>query len=118
MGEVPNVEWTPDVKVHLLNPGQLFKDGYNVTLAREGAMVVDLKDRTVIQVSERGNTYPFELLTMPAAVTHRTYSILTDEDHARMLENPPMALLAKTNVDLMRWHQRLGHLSLIMELSL
>jgi hypothetical protein len=31
VGEVPNVEWTPDVKVHLLNPGQLFKEGYNPT---------------------------------------------------------------------------------------
>jgi hypothetical protein len=29
-GEIPNVEWTPGVKVRPLNPGQLFKDRYNV----------------------------------------------------------------------------------------
>jgi hypothetical protein len=28
IGEVPNIEWTPEIKVHLLNPGQLFKDGF------------------------------------------------------------------------------------------
>jgi hypothetical protein len=81
-------------------------------------MVVDPKDQTIIQVSECRNIYPFELLTVPASVTHRTYSTLTDEDHARMLENPPIALLAKMKVDLMRWHQCLSHLNMDMVMKL
>jgi hypothetical protein len=41
VGAMPNVKWTPDVKVHLLNLGQLFKDRYSVALDREGAMITD-----------------------------------------------------------------------------
>jgi hypothetical protein len=94
-----------------LNPGQLFKDGYNVTLAREGMTIIDLNDQTIIQVSKCGNTYPFDLLTMPASTTHHTYSTLTDEDHAKMLANPLIAQSAKMKVNSMRWHQHLGHLN-------
>ena len=97
--------------MRLLNPGQLFKDRYNVTLAREGVTVIDPKDQTVIQVSEHGNMYPFELLTMPAFVAHRTYSTLTDEDLAKMLENLPAVFSVRTKADMMRWHQCLGHLN-------
>jgi hypothetical protein len=41
IGEVLNVEWMPDVKVRLLNLGQLFKDGYSMSLAKNGATVTD-----------------------------------------------------------------------------
>jgi hypothetical protein len=41
IAEVPNVEWTPDVRVQLLNPSQLFKDGYDIMLAKDGAKVLD-----------------------------------------------------------------------------
>jgi hypothetical protein len=55
IGEVPNVEWTPEVKVRLLNPGQLFKDGFSVSLAKEGATVIDPNKRTLAIVREKGN---------------------------------------------------------------
>jgi hypothetical protein len=47
LSKIPNVEWTPGVKVQLLNPGQLFKDGYNVLLMKEGATVIDPKNHTL-----------------------------------------------------------------------
>jgi hypothetical protein len=56
LGEIPNVEWTPGVKVRLLNPGQLFKDGYNVLLMKEGASVIDPENCTLMKVNEHGTS--------------------------------------------------------------
>jgi hypothetical protein len=93
------------LKVQLLNPGKLFKDGYNILLAKDGAKVTDSKDCTAMQVSERGNVYPFDLLTLAASATHHTYSTLLEEEHGALLEDVPVAMSVKTRTNLMCWHQ-------------
>jgi hypothetical protein len=112
VGEVPNVEWTPDVKVCLLNPGQLFKDGYDVSLAKDGATVIDPNQRTVMQVRERGNVYPFDLLTLESPTAQINYSVETDDELALRLGDDVIAMYTRPGTDLMRWHQRLGHLNM------
>jgi hypothetical protein len=108
MGEIPNVEWTPEVKVRLLNPAQLFKNGYDVTLDKGGATIKDPQGRIIIKVNERGNVYPFNLHTVAADSV--SYSVLTDEELDNRLEKVPVAYSANSTCNLMRWHQRLGHL--------
>jgi hypothetical protein len=77
--EVPNIEWMPDVKVHLLNPGQLFKDGYSVSLAKEGATIIDPNQQTIMNVKECSNVYPFKLHTLESPSAHN-YSAQSDDE--------------------------------------
>jgi hypothetical protein len=65
------------VKVHLLNPDQLFKDGYSISLFKEGTTIIDPNQRTVVNVKECGNIYPFDLHTLESLTVHN-YSALSD----------------------------------------
>jgi hypothetical protein len=105
------VEWTPDVKVRLLNPGQLFKDGFKVLLAKEGAPVIDLNQQMIVQVREHGNIYLFDLCTLETSPVRQNYSSLSDDELACQLDNNAVALYTKSAVDMMHWHQHLGHLN-------
>jgi hypothetical protein len=92
IGEVPNVEWMPDMKVRLLNPGQLFKDSYHISLAKEGATVIDPNQRTVMHIKEHGNVYPFDLHTLESPTTHANYSAISDEELAQRLQDEAIAM--------------------------
>jgi hypothetical protein len=60
---------------------------------------------------EQGNVYPFTLHTLVSSSTQQNYSTLSDDELAQALDDNPLALIAKAPVDLMHWHQRLGHLN-------
>jgi hypothetical protein len=105
LSEIPNVKWTPGVKVRLLNPGQLFKDGYNVLLMKEGATVIDPKNQTLMKVNECGNIYPFKLSTIAVSSSLCSYSTLSDNKLSKKLDESPLAMLVKMKTDLMWWHQ-------------
>jgi hypothetical protein len=108
VGEIPNVEWTPEVKVRLLNPAQLFKNGYNVTLDKGGVTIKDPQGHIIIKVNECGNVYPFNLHTV--AADSISYSVLTDEELNNYLEKVLVAYLENSMCNLMCWHQWLSHL--------
>jgi hypothetical protein len=52
ISEILNVEWTPEVQVHLLNPAQFFKDGFEVMLEKGGAIIKDSQKHIIIKVNE------------------------------------------------------------------
>jgi len=54
-----NVEWVPDVQARLLNPGQLFKDGFRVEIYKTGTIVRSPEGQVIIQAEEQANVYPF-----------------------------------------------------------
>jgi hypothetical protein len=110
IGAMPNVEWTPNVKVHLLNPGQLFKDGYSVALDREEVMITNPNLQKIMHIKEHGNVYPFELCILVSTPLQISYSSITDKELAHRLDDNPVALHAKEARNMMRWHQCLGHL--------
>jgi hypothetical protein len=91
----------PGVKVQLLNPGQLFKDGDNVILTKEGATVIDPNNHTLMKVDEHGNIYPFELSTIAVSPSLCSYSTLSDDEISEKLDKSPLTMSVKMMTDLM-----------------
>ena len=58
VGEIPHVQWAPEIHTHLFSPGQLIKDGFTVTLHRSGCTILDTKRRLVADICEKSNIYP------------------------------------------------------------
>jgi hypothetical protein len=95
------MEWTPDVKVCLLNPRQLFKDRYNVILVKDGATVTDPNWHTILRVRECGNVYPFELLTLVSLPARQNYAMVSEDKLKARLNEQPMAMQVRLAADLM-----------------
>lgn len=112
--EVPHVQWVPGIYTHLFSPGQLIKDGFTVNLHKDGCTVKDPANRLLADVRERGNTYPANFsivqpdspLPIAQAIVEPTKTELEDR-----LDEAVLALTVKPDHDVMKWHQRLGHLN-------
>ena len=81
-----------------------------VNLHKNRCTVKDPENRLLAEVCEKGNTYPahFSIVQPPTQLPMiQTVSDPTDE----RLDDAVMSLTEKTDNDVMRWHQRLGHLN-------
>jgi gag-polypeptide of LTR copia-type/Pol polyprotein, beta-barrel domain len=113
-GEIPHVQWAPDIHTHLFSPGQLIKDGFTVTLHSMGCTVVDPKKRLLADVREKGNIYlvNFTIIKSGDLQMVSAFEEPTSDELADRLDNALYAFAGKESErDIMRWHQQLGHLN-------
>jgi hypothetical protein len=72
---------------------------------------VDPNQQRIVRVKECSNMYPFELLTLVSPRSCQNYTILSDKELLCHLEKDLVTMFMKPTVDLMHWHQCLGHLN-------
>jgi gag-polypeptide of LTR copia-type/Pol polyprotein, beta-barrel domain/Zinc knuckle/GAG-pre-integrase domain len=120
VGKIPQVQWVPKLCARLLSQAVLIKDGFEIKLHMDGCTIYDPENRKLADIKEVGNTYPVELAIMrvnlavsaeEALPSDDDTELLSEENLAERLRKMPLALAAKQSFDVMRWHQRLGHLN-------
>ena len=113
--DVPHVQWAPDIHTHLFSPGQLIKDGFVVNLHKTSCIVKDPANWLLAEIPERGNTYPASLSIIQSSTPFPIVNAINEpmaEDLDERLDRTFIAYTAKTDNDVMRWHQSLGHLNI------
>ena len=107
----PHIQWVPDIYTCLLALAQLIKDGFCVNLHEFGCTILDSDNRQLTSIREVGNIYSVDLAIVQSSTAMSTGLELTSEDLQEQLRGMPKAMVARPTYDVMRWHQRLGHLN-------
>ena len=61
IGQIPHVQWVPDIYTCLLAPAQLIKDGFCINLHESSCTILDSDNCQLTSVHEVGNIYPVDL---------------------------------------------------------
>jgi Pol polyprotein, beta-barrel domain/GAG-pre-integrase domain len=114
IGEIPHVQWAPGIHTHLFSPGQLIKDGFTIKLHSLGCTIVNPKKQLVANICKKGNIYPvnFAIIKSGNLQAMSAFEDTTAEELEDQLDNTLIAYAGKESErNVMRWHQRLGHLN-------
>jgi len=120
-GELKDVYYLPDIRTRLISYGELYSQGWEPHIGRNGFTLRDQKGNLVIKVPMSNNTFTVTLRT-----TYPDHGLLAREDsevsddllHERLAlkcEYPDTAFSTGENkepVSLFNWHRRMGHRSL------
>ena len=80
IGQIPHVQWVPDIYTCLLAPTQLIKDRFCINLHESSCTILDSNNRQLTSVHEVGNIYPVDLAIVQSSTAMSTGLELTPED--------------------------------------